>query len=134
ETQLRTTEAQLPPLQLERAKLVHALATLCGEAAITFALPLNAAEFAPTPPVPLLLSSELLERRPDISAAEERVAAANAQIGVAQAAFYPRLRLNGLAGFESVDASTWFNWPSHFWAVGPAVTLPIFTGGLHRAH
>jgi multidrug efflux system outer membrane protein len=133
ETQLRNTEAQLPPLELNRAKLVHALATLCGEPATTFALPVNPAEFAPTPIVPLIVPSELLERRPDIAVAEQRMTSANAQIGVAQTAFYPSLRLNGLAGFESVDASTWFDWPSHLWAFGPSVRLPLFTGGLHRA-
>ena len=133
ETQLRTTEAQLPALALQRARLLHALAALCGQPATGFALTTNRVEPAPWPSVPVSLPSELLERRPDIAAAEQRMAAANAQIGVAQSAFYPRVRFNGLAGFQSVDASSWFDWPSRFWAVGPSLQLPIFTGGANRA-
>ena len=85
------------------------------------------------PEVPPSLPSELLEHRPDIAAAERRMAAANADIGVAKAAFFPTMRINGLAGFQSVDASTWFDWPSRFWSVGPAMQLPLFTGGLNRS-
>jgi NodT family efflux transporter outer membrane factor (OMF) lipoprotein len=74
-----------------------------------------------------------LEHRPDIAAAERRMAAANAGVGVAKAAFFPAVRINGMAGFQSVDSSTWFDWPSHLWSVGPSVELPLFTGGLNRA-
>ncbi len=84
--------------------------------------------------IPPDLPSELHERRPDISAAECRMAAANANIGVAKAAFFPTVRLNGLAGFESIDAGTLFNWPSRLWAVGPSITLPLFEGGRLRAN
>jgi multidrug efflux system outer membrane protein len=74
-----------------------------------------------------------LERRPDIAAFERRMAEANARVGVAQSAFYPRLRFNGLAGLQSVDAGSWFNWPSRFWSVGPSLEVPLFTGGRNRA-
>ncbi len=133
ETQLRSTEALLPALRLERMKLVHALAVLCGEPAISFEVVASTARAGEAPSVPVWLPSELLERRPDIAAAERRMAAANAQVGVAQSAFYPRVRINGLAGFESLDAASWFDWPSRFWAVGPSVQLPLFTGGRNRA-
>ena len=133
QTQLRTTEADLPGLGLQRTRLVHALSTLCGETATNFKLEFNTNETRQLPAVPVMLPSELLERRPDIAAAEQRMASANAQIGVAQAAFYPSLQLNGMAGFQSVSASSWFDWPSRFWAVGPAVDLPLFTGGRNRA-
>ena len=133
ETQLRTAEAQLPALQLQRARLLHALAALCGEPATAFALAADRATPALVPSVPVSLPSELLERRPDIAAAEQRMTAANAEVGVAQSAFYPRIRINGLAGFQSLDASSWFDWPSRFWAVGPSLQLPLFTGGANRA-
>jgi multidrug efflux system outer membrane protein len=133
ETQLRTAEAELPALRLERTKLVHALATLCGRAAVGFELSPEHADLPLPPDVPMSLPSDLLERRPDIAGAEQRMAAANAQVGVAQGAFYPSVRLNGLAGFQSVDAATWFDWPSRFWAVGPTLNLPLFTGGRNRA-
>jgi outer membrane protein, multidrug efflux system len=133
ETQLKTAEADLPVLRLARAKLIHAMATLCGQSATDFSIPPVKAPLPAAPPIPVSLPSELLERRPDIAAAESRMASANAQVGVAQGAFYPRLYLNGLAGFQSIDASTWFNWPSRFWAVGPSLELPLFTGGRNRA-
>jgi multidrug efflux system outer membrane protein len=133
QTQLRTTEAQLPALELQRAKLLHALATLCGQPAIGFSLEPSGTPSTPMPAIPVSLPSELLERRPDIAAAEQRMAAANARVGVANAAFYPRLTFNGLAGFQSISAASWFDWPSRFWAVGPTLELPLFTGGLNRA-
>jgi multidrug efflux system outer membrane protein len=133
QTQLRSTEAQLPAVELQRTKLVHALATLCGQPAPSFNLAPGTIGETNSFPLPLLVPSELLERRPDIAAAEQRMAAANAQIGVAQAAFYPRVRFDGLAGFQSVSASTWFDWPSRLWAVGPSLQWPLFTGGLNRA-
>jgi NodT family efflux transporter outer membrane factor (OMF) lipoprotein len=133
ETQLRTTEAELPALRLQRTRLAHALATLCGQPATGFELAADRPELARVPVVPVSLPSELLERRPDIAAFEQRMAAANAQIGVAQSAFYPRVQFNGLAGLQSVDAATWFDWPSRFWAVGPMLEFPLFTGGRNRA-
>ena len=133
ETQLRSTEAALPPLRLQRARLVHALAALCGLEAGVLELGRMPASLAEPPSVPLAVPSALLERRPDIAATERRMAAANAQVGVSQTAFYPHLRVNGLAGFQSVSASTWFDWPSRLWSVGPSLELPLFTGGRNRA-
>jgi multidrug efflux system outer membrane protein len=133
ETQLRTTQADLPGLRLQRTKLVHALSTLCGQSATEFHVGSNTNTARQLPEVPMLLPSELLERRPDIAAAEQRMASANAEIGVAEGAFYPSLTLNGLAGFQSVSASSWFDWPSRFWAFGPTIDLPLFTGGRNRA-
>jgi multidrug efflux system outer membrane protein len=133
ETQLRIAEAELPAIRLKRAKLLHALASLCGDPATSFKLSSKEPGLPALPDVPVSLPSDLLERRPDIAAAEQRMAAANAQVGVAKGAFYPHLRFNGLAGFQSVDAASWFDWPSRIWAVGPSLDLPIFTGGRNRA-
>ena len=133
EAQLRAAEAQLPAVALRRAKLRHALAAVCGQSAAGFEWTVMGAPASEIPAIPISLPSELLERRPDIAAAERRMAAANAEVGVARAAFYPRIRLNGLAGFQSVAASTLFDWPSRLWAVGPSLDLPLFTGGRNRA-
>ena len=133
ETILKTTQAQLPAVALQRSQFEHAIAVLVGQNASTFRIPDRALSADP-PIIPAALPSELLERRPDISAAERRMAAANANIGVAKAAFFPTVRLNGLAGFESIDAATLFNWPSRLWAVGPSITLPLFEGGRLRAN
>src|SRR5713226_3941262 len=132
QTVLKTTEAQLPAVTLQRAQFEHALALLAGQPASTFHVSEHALSTAP-PLIPSGLPSALLERRPDISAAERRMAASNASIGVAKAAFFPTVRLNGLAGLESLDASTLFNWSSRLWAVGPSITLPLFEGGRLRA-
>lgn len=126
QTQLKTAEAELPAIELQRAKLRHALATLCGQPATGFALSLTKEAPASAPPVPAVLPSELLERRPDIAAAERRMAAANADVGVAQTAFYPRVTLAGTAGLQSANLGSLFDWPSRLWAIGPNVELPLF--------
>ncbi len=133
ETQLRNAEGQLPVVKLAAAQTLHALAVLCGQSPIHFTVATEtpAARFIPA--LPSILPADLLEHRPDIAAAERNMAAANADIGVAKAAFFPALKINGLAGFQSVDAGSWFDWPSRFWSVGPSVDLPLFTGGLNRA-
>jgi multidrug efflux system outer membrane protein len=132
ETQLRTTEALLPNLDLQRIQLKNALAILCGKAPSQFTVSTHP---LPAPLVTLGagVPSELLERRPDIAAVERRMASANAQIGVAQAAFYPRVTLNGLVGFQSINAGSVFNWPSRMWAFGPNIDVPLFNGGRLRA-
>ncbi|HXI69131.1 MAG TPA: efflux transporter outer membrane subunit [Verrucomicrobiae bacterium] len=133
ETLLNSTRAQIPAVDLQRAQTRHALAVLCGQAATTFALQPASAGSSNPPAIPLSVPSEWLESRPDISAAERQMAAANANVGVATAAFYPRIFLNGSGGFQSVSASDLFAWPSHVWAVGPSLQLPLFTGGANRA-
>jgi outer membrane protein, multidrug efflux system len=134
ETQLRSTEAQVPATELQRANLRHALATLCGQPASTLVIaPSSNDATAGAPAIPVAVPSELLERRPDIAAAERRMAAANADIGVATAAFYPRVMLSGMAGYQSIDAGSLFNWPSRVWSIGPSLQLPLFMGGRNRA-
>jgi NodT family efflux transporter outer membrane factor (OMF) lipoprotein len=133
ETQLKSARAQIPAVDLQRAQTRHALAVLCGQTATTFALTSATVGSTNLPVIPLSVPSEWLESRPDISAAERRMAAANANVGVAKAAFYPRILLNGSGGFQSISASTLFDWPSRLWAVGPTLQLPLFTGGLNRA-
>jgi NodT family efflux transporter outer membrane factor (OMF) lipoprotein len=133
ETLLKSARAQIPAVDLQRAQTRHALAVLCGQAATTFALAPNTVVSTNLPAIPVSVPSEWLESRPDIAAAERRMAAANADVGVAKAAFYPRILLNGSSGFESISASTLFDWPSRLWAVGPTLQLPLFTGGRNRA-
>ena len=134
ETVLKTAEAQLPDNALQRAKFEHALAILTGKNASLFRLAEQPLDLEPLV-IPTDLPSELLERRPDIAAAERRMAAANANIGMATAAFFPTIKFGGSAGFQSGDLnanrdmSTLFEWPSRFWAVGPSLTLPFFQGG-----
>ena len=133
ETVLKTTQAELPATMLQRAQFEHALAVLSGQPASTFVVaerPLN--DMPPT--VPPGLPSQLLERRPDIAAAERRMASANANIGVAKAAFFPTIEFNGLAGLESLHAGSLFNWQSRLWSIGPSLTMPIFDAGQNRAN
>ena len=127
-TVLKSAEAQMPDNALQRARFEHALAVLTGKNASLFHLAERPLELGPLG-IPPGLPSELLERRHVISAAERRMAAANANIGVATAAFFPTVKLNGLAGFQSADAWMLFDWPSRLWAVGPSVSMPLFQGG-----
>ena len=131
-TQLDTATAQATDVGVSRAQYEHAIATLIGKPAAEFALPV--AEFVPKPPpVPVALPSELLERRPDVAALERQIAAANAQIGVARAAYYPNLTLSASGGFESSSFVQWFTWPSRFWSVGPTLAQTLFDAGARRA-
>jgi NodT family efflux transporter outer membrane factor (OMF) lipoprotein len=132
ETQLKTTQAQATDLGVQRAQLDHAIAILIGRPPAAFGIAVAPLPAAP-PAIPVGLPSELLERRPDVAAAERRVAAANAQIGVAVAAYYPTVTLSATAGFESGSIAKWFMWPSRFFSVGPAVTETVFDGGLRSA-
>ena len=128
ETVLENTEAQLPDTALQRAKFEHALAVLTGKNASLFRIPEQALGLKPLV-VPPDLPSELLERRPDIAAAERRMAAANAGIGVATAAFFPTIKLIGQTGYQSGYTNNLIQGSSWFWAVGPSLTLPLFQGG-----
>jgi len=132
ETQLKSTQAQATDLGVQRAQLEHAIAVLIGRPPATFEIVLASLPAAP-PAIPVGVPSELLERRPDVAAAERRVAAANAQIGVAVAAYYPTVTLSASAGFQSGNIAKWLMWPSRFFSVGPAVTETVFDGGLRGA-
>ena len=132
EAQLKSTQAQAIDTGVQRAQLEHAIAVLLGASPAEFALPAAPLNVV-MPSIPTGLPSELLERRPDIAAAERRVAAANAQIGVAQAAYFPALTLSAAAGFGSSSFANWLNWPSRFWSLGPALAQSIFDGGLRKS-
>ena len=132
ETQLETTRAQAVDLGVQRAQFEHAIAVLTGQPAPSFALP--AALLASTPPViPVGLPSDLLERRPDVAATERRVAAANAQIGIARAAYFPAITLSAAGGFEGTSITNWFNGPSGFITAGASAIGTLFDGGRRRA-
>jgi NodT family efflux transporter outer membrane factor (OMF) lipoprotein len=130
ETQLKTTQAQAIDAGVLRAQLEHAIASLIGKPAFLFSIPVT-----PLATVvgagPVGVPSELLERRPDIAGSERRVAAANAQIGVA--AYDPTITLSASGGFEGSSFSKWLTWPSRFWSVGPGISETVFDGGLRRA-
>ncbi|MGA2193622.1 MAG: efflux transporter outer membrane subunit [Nitrospirota bacterium] len=132
QTQLKTTQAQAIDVGVQRAQMEHAVALLIGTPASVFSLPLSPLDITP-PPIPIGVPSELLERRPDIAAAERLVASANAQIGVAISAYYPTVTLSASGGFESSSLSKWLSWPSRFWSVGPSISETVFDGGLRRA-
>jgi NodT family efflux transporter outer membrane factor (OMF) lipoprotein len=128
ETQVKSTKAQAIDLGVQRAQLEHAIALLLGKPASTFSIP-KAPLTAHVPPIPFGVPSELLERRPDIASAERRMAAANAQVGVAIAAYYPTVTLSASGGFQASEAAKWFLWPSRFWSLGAAAAQTIFQGG-----
>lgn len=132
EAQYKNTQVQLLESETSRTQLEHALAALVGQAPAAFSLPATAELPAP-PPVPAQLPSQLLERRPDIAAAERRVAAANAQIGVARAAFFPALTLSGSAGYRGSELSNLLSAPNLFWSLGPALAVSLFDGGARNA-
>jgi NodT family efflux transporter outer membrane factor (OMF) lipoprotein len=127
--QLKSTQAQAVDLGVQRAALEHAIAVLIGEPPETFAIAPAPLQVVP-PRIPVGVPSELLERRPDIASAERTVAAANAQIGVAIAAFYPSLTLSAAGGFRSTSTADWLSVPSRYWSVGAALAQILFDGGL----
>jgi outer membrane protein, multidrug efflux system len=134
QAELAGTEAELAALLRSRAQLENAIAILVGENPSAFKIAAGTNVFNQQPPkIPAGLPAELLERRPDVAEAERQLAAANARIGVAKAAFFPVVRLTGSGGYVSGDIETLFNWEGRVWSLGPSVSLPIFAGGRNRA-
>jgi NodT family efflux transporter outer membrane factor (OMF) lipoprotein len=134
-TQLDQARVQRTDIEVQRTQYEHAIAVLIGKppAELTLpAIPLDQASQV-MPDIPGAMPATLLERRPDIAADERRMASANEQIGIAQAAFYPTLSLSAIAGFQGTSALNWFNWPSRFWAVGPGLSQTLFDAGRRRA-
>ena len=134
-TQLEDARVMDSDISVQRAEFEHAIAILIGKPPASFTLDPLPLEIKTSvlPPVPNVLPSELLERRPDIAAAERRMAAANEQIGIAEAAYYPTLNLSAIAGLQGTSALNWFNWPGRFWAVGPSFSETLFDAGRRRA-
>ncbi len=127
-TQLKSTQAQAIDLEYQREQLENAIAVLIGLPPAQFDL--AEADFVPQlPPVPNLVPSQLLERRPDVASAERQVMSANAQVGVARAAWFPSLTLSASGGYRSSSWSNWLTLPNRFWSIGPQFSLPIFDGG-----
>ncbi len=132
ESQVESTRAQLAAVRLQRAQFEHAIAVLVGEPASSFTL--TPAPFSGQ--LPVLdpgLPSTLLQRRPDIAAAERAVAAANAEIGVAKAAWFPVFSFSATGGYQAVESHDWFDAPSRFWSIGPSMTAPVIDGGARSA-
>jgi NodT family efflux transporter outer membrane factor (OMF) lipoprotein len=132
QTQLDTTRVQDTDVTVQRSQFEHAIAILVGKPPAEFGLaaaPLK----TQAPSIPTGLPSELLQRRPDIAAAERRTAEANQQIGIARAAYFPTVTLDGTAGFAGTQGSNWFTWPAGFWALGPALAETLFDAGRRRA-
>jgi NodT family efflux transporter outer membrane factor (OMF) lipoprotein len=132
ETQLEITRAQATDLGIQRAQLEHAIAMLLGQPASSFSITTNLLAAGPVA-VPLGVPSQLLERRPDVAAAERRVGEANAQIGVARAAYYPTITLSGAVGYQSTSIKDLFSAPGLAWSVGSTLAQTLFDGGLRRA-
>jgi NodT family efflux transporter outer membrane factor (OMF) lipoprotein len=131
-TTLQSAQASLTNLGILRAQYEHAIAVLIGKAASDFSLPARPITMAP-PPIPIGMPSLLLQRRPDVAAAERTMASANAQLGVAYSAFYPSLTLSVAGGFQSSLFKHLADWPSRFWSVGPSFSQPIFNAALSSA-
>jgi NodT family efflux transporter outer membrane factor (OMF) lipoprotein len=132
EIALQNAEAASTNLGIARAQFEHAIAVLIGTVPSSFSIPVKPLS-ATAPQVPVGVPSQLLERRPDIAASERAMAAANAQIGIATAAYYPNLTITAEAGFESSAIKNLLTWPSRFWSVGPSLSETIFDAGLRRA-
>jgi NodT family efflux transporter outer membrane factor (OMF) lipoprotein len=130
--QLETARAQDIDIGVTRAQYEHAIAVLTGQPPETLTLAVKPLRIVP-PVIPTGVPSELLQRRPDIASAERRVAEANAQIGIAKAAFYPSLTISAAGGFQGGSLVNWLIWPSRFWAIGPQLNQTLFDNGRRRA-
>jgi len=131
-TTLQSAESAALNVGVNRAQYEHAIAMLIGKPATDFSLAVQP-ELTNPPPIPTGVPSELLERRPDIAAAERTLAEANATIGIGYGAFFPDLTLSAGGGFESSLFKHWFDWPSRFWSIGPSFSETVYNGGLYRA-
>jgi len=132
EAQLKAAQAQDTNLGILRAQYEHAIAVLTGESPSAFSLSTNPLAANPLA-IPAGIPSELLERRPDIAAAERSVAQANTEIGVAKAAYFPTILLTASGGFGTSSVANWLTWPNRFWSVGPSLAETIFDAGLRKA-
>jgi NodT family efflux transporter outer membrane factor (OMF) lipoprotein len=135
QTQLDQAQVQRTDLEVERAQFEHAIAVLIGKPPAELTLPPQPLNLVPPaiPQIPGTVPATLLERRPDIAGDERRMASANEEIGIAQAAYYPTLSLSASAGLQSTSALNWFTWPSRFWAVGPSLSQTLFDAGRRRS-
>jgi len=129
---LEAVQSEAINVGIARAQYEHAIAMLVGKLATDFSIPVRP-ELREPPPIPVGVPSELLQRRPDVAAAERTLAEANAVIGIGYGAFFPDLTLSANGGFESSTFAKWFAWPSRFWSIGPSISQTIFNGGLYRA-
>ena len=129
---LKSAESAALNVGVLRAQYEHAIAMLIGKPASDFSIPVKPLLITP-PPIPTGVPSQLLERRPDVAAAERTLAEANATIGIGYGAFFPDVTLSAAGGFEASSFEHWFDWPSRFWSIGPSVSQTLFNGGLYRA-
>ncbi len=131
-TQLKSTQAQAIDLKWQRAQLEHAIAVLIGVPPSELSIAVRE-QLPALPAIPVALPSQLLERRPDVAAAERRVIAANAEIGVAEAAWYPDLTISASGGYRGSSFADWIDLPNRFWSLGPQLALTLFDGGARSA-
>lgn len=132
-TQLQSAKVLETDIVQSRANYEHAIAVLIGKTPSQLSINVIKDYVLHPPQIPVGVAGTLLERRPDVAAAERHVAAANEQIGIAKAAYFPQVTIGAAAGFQSTQASDWFNWPSRLWAVGPSVSQVIYDGGRRRS-